>query len=142
MRELDISLNEIGPVGFQALCEILPSTKIHTLTCSKNFLGDDVFQLFSSVLPDTRLRKFDFSSCRLNDQGLLYLTTALQLNKSVQKVILKDNFFSESIETTILDALNKNTNLTELNFHGNRFSHSCLARLRKITQRNIKMIEE
>lgn len=47
MRELDISLNEIGPLGFTALCDVLPSTRIQTLVCNKNFLGDDVFAQFS-----------------------------------------------------------------------------------------------
>ena len=42
----------------------------------------------------------------------------------------------------MLEALNKNTNLVELNFSGNRFSHSCLSKLKKITTRNIRMIEE
>lgn len=42
----------------------------------------------------------------------------------------------------MLESLNKNTNLVELNFAGNRFSHSCLAKLKKITTRNIRMIEE
>jgi len=42
----------------------------------------------------------------------------------------------------LLEALNKNTNLVELNLAGNRFSHSCLAKLKKITQRNVRMIEE
>lgn len=55
---------------------------------------------------------------------------------------LTDNFFSEQIETLMLESLNKNTNLVELNFAGNRFSHSCLAKLKKITTRNIRMIEE
>lgn len=55
---------------------------------------------------------------------------------------LSDNFFSEQIETLLLESLNKNTNLVELNFQGNRFSHSCLAKLKKITTRNIRMIEE
>ena len=35
---LDISLNEIGPAGFQALCEVLPDTNISNLICNKNFL--------------------------------------------------------------------------------------------------------
>jgi hypothetical protein len=41
-----------------------------------------------------------------------------------------------------LEALNKNTSLIELNFAGNRLSHSCLAKLKKITTRNVRMIEE
>lgn len=94
------------------------------------------------MLGQTKLRKFDFSSCRLNDQGLVHLVEALQSNKLISKVKLADNFFSESIETFVEDTLNKNTNLVELNFSGNRFSHACLAKLRKITKRNLKMIEE
>ena len=42
----------------------------------------------------------------------------------------------------MLESLNKNTSLVELNFSGNRFSHSCLAKVRKIAQRNVKMFEE
>ncbi len=55
---------------------------------------------------------------------------------------LQDNFFSESVEAILLETLNKNTTLTEIGIAGNRFSHSCLAKVKKITQRNIKMIEE
>ena len=60
----------------------------------------------------------------------------------MSQVKLSDNFFSEQIEGLMLEALNKNTNLVELNFSGNRFSHSCLSKLKKITTRNIRMIEE
>ena len=28
MTYLDISLNEVGPLGFQALCEVLPDTNV------------------------------------------------------------------------------------------------------------------
>lgn len=51
LRELDISLNEIGPQGFQSLCGILPSTKIQVLICNKNFLGDDILSQFASIIP-------------------------------------------------------------------------------------------
>jgi Ran GTPase-activating protein (RanGAP) involved in mRNA processing and transport len=95
LKELDISLNEIGPHGFQALCEVLPQTKITTLVCNKNFLGDEILAHFAQILPQTRLKKFDFSSCRLNDQGLLHLIEALQSDKQISAVKLSDNFFSE-----------------------------------------------
>ena len=42
----------------------------------------------------------------------------------------------------MLESLNKNTALTEVNFAGNRFSHSCLTKLKKITVRNSRMLEE
>jgi Ran GTPase-activating protein (RanGAP) involved in mRNA processing and transport len=70
------------------------------------------------------------------------LIEALQNDKQINQVKLSDNFFSEQIEAIMLEALNKNTNLVELNFSGNRFSHSCLAKIKKITTRNIRMIEE
>jgi len=127
---LDISLNEIGPVGFQALCEALPDTNVATLVCNKNFLGDDVIAYFANILTDSsaggRLRKFDFSSCRLNDAGLIYLINALQNNKKVNSIKLTDNFFSENVEAILLETLNKNISLTEIALAGNRFSHACL----------------
>jgi Ran GTPase-activating protein (RanGAP) involved in mRNA processing and transport len=146
LQNLDISLNEIGPAGFQALCEVLPNTNISNLICNKNFLGDDVMAYFSNILADpsssSRLKKFDFSACRLNDVGLIYLINALQNNKVVFSIKLNDNFFSENVEAILLETLNKNTTLTEIAMTGNRFSHSCLQKIKKITQRNIKMIEE
>jgi len=42
----------------------------------------------------------------------------------------------------ILESLNKNTALVDIDLKGNRFSHSCLSKIKKITQRNIKTIEE
>jgi Ran GTPase-activating protein (RanGAP) involved in mRNA processing and transport len=79
------------------------------------------------------LKKFDFSSCRLNDSGLVYLINALQANTRISQIRLADNFFSESIEAMILESLNKNTALEEIELKGNRFSHSCLAKIKRIT---------
>lgn len=146
LTHLDISLNEIGPAGFQSLCEVLPFTNISVLICNKNFLGDDVMAYFANIVADPTssqsLKKFDFSACRLNDAGLIYLINALQNNKNISSIKLNDNFFSENVEAILLETLNKNTTLTEIGLSGNRFSHGCLQKLRKITQRNIKMIEE
>lgn len=50
LTELDVSLNEIGEQGFQALCEALPHTNLLTLVCCKNLLGDDILELFAAVL--------------------------------------------------------------------------------------------
>jgi len=92
--------------------------------------------------PASKLKKFDFSSCRLNDAGLLYVINALQNNKLISHIKLADNFFSESIEAIMLEILNKNTTLIDACLTGNRFSHSCLSKIKKVTSRNIKMIEE
>ena len=84
-------MNEIGPDGFRALCEVLPSTGLQTLVCNKNFLGDPVLELFAGILateddngtPALKLKKFDFSTCRLNDSGLIFLIKALENNKTI-----------------------------------------------------------
>ena len=124
--------------------------------CNKNFLGDEVLAYFANIISEvsaqptsptaaqnqTKLRKFDFSSCRLNDAGLIYLINALQANKNINNVKLTDNFFSENVEAILLETLNKNTTLIDIALNGNRFSHSCLTKIKKITQRNMKIIEE
>ena len=58
-----------------------------------------------------QLQKFDFSGCRLNDAGLLFLINALHNNKSVFSIRLADNFFSENVEAVLLETLNKNSTL-------------------------------
>jgi len=147
LKELDVSLNEIGPTGFQVLCDVLPETNLQTLVCNKNFLRDEILEVFAHVISGdgngaTKLKKFDFSSCRLNDAGLIFIINALGCNKRISQIRLCDNFFSEQIEAIMLETLNKNTTLTEIGLQGNRFSHSCLAKIKKIATRNVKMIEE
>ena len=87
---------------------------------------------FSNMVADPsnpgKLRRFDLSSCRLNDTGLLYLINALQSNKNISHVRLTDNFFSESIEALLLETINKNTSLVDIALQGNRLSHSCLSK--------------
>jgi len=90
------------------------------LICNKNFLGDEILSFFAQVISGengtgaTSLKKFDFSSCRLNDSGLVYLINALQMNKTISHIKLADNFFSESVEAMMLETLNKNTSLMDI----------------------------
>ena len=90
----------------------------------------------------TKLKRFDFSSCRLNDTGLMFIIGAVERNKHVSSIRLCDNFFSEQIEGFLIENLTKNTTLTEIGMQGNRFSSSCLTKVKKIAMRNVKMIEE
>ena len=98
--------------------------------CNKNFLADDVIAYFANILADdstsNKIKKFDFSSCRMNDEGLIYLINALQNNKKVTSIKLTDNFFSENVEAILLETLNKNVSLIEIALQGNRFSHAGL----------------
>jgi hypothetical protein len=66
---------------------------------------------------------------------------SLQNNKKVSSFKLTDNFFSENVEAILLETLNKNVSLIEICLQGNRFSHAGLQKVKKITQRNMKMIE-
>lgn len=67
-------------------------------------LGDEILELFAQIIEGedgqggTQLRSFDLSSCRLNDQGIIFLINALSNNKLVNRIKLADNFFSEQIE--------------------------------------------
>lgn len=75
-------------------------TNLQTLVCNKNFLGDPIMEFFASIIRgdghmETKLKRFDFSSCRLNDAGLINLINALEHNKRVCQIKLADNFFSE-----------------------------------------------
>ena len=145
LTHLDVSLNEIGPTGFQELCEVLSETKITSLICHKNFLGDDVIAYFANIVAEGssgELKNFDFSSCRLNDSGLIFIINSLNNNKTIDSVKLNDNFFSEKVESVLLESLNKNISLTDISLSGNRLSHSCLEKLKKILLRNLKLIEE
>lgn len=98
--------------------------------------------MFCQVLPSTSLKKFDLSSCRFNDPGLLKLIDFLPQDKTLSSIKLADNFFSEQVEPMLLDALTKNTHLTDVHFQGNRFSHSLLQKLKRLAVRNTKQIEE
>ena len=75
---------------------------------------------FANIIADSnsncQLNKIDFSSCRLNDAGLIYLINAFQNNKKINQIRLTDNYFSENIEAVLLETLNKNISLTELTF--------------------------
>jgi len=70
------------------------------------------------------------------------LIDILSSDKQIQQVRLENNYFSEQIESFILESLSKNQALTECSFTGNRFSHSFLQKLQKLTARNLRLNEE
>ena len=93
--------------------------------------------LFANLIADPnscgRLQKFDFSGCRLNDTGLLYLIKGLEDNNRILSIKLTENFFSQNIEGIVLETLNKNVNLIEIGLTGNRFNHTCVQKVKQIT---------
>ena len=53
-----------------------------------------------------------------------------------------ENFLSENIEALLLEVLNKNTSIVEMGLAGNRLSHSCVSKVKKVVTRNVRIIEE
>ena len=115
---LDISLNEIGPIGFTALCEGILDTKLKTFVCNQNHLGDEVMTCFAFMIEQLnykgRLEKVDLSKNKINDAGLLIMIESLKISKKLRSIRLNENYFSEKIEATFLEQINKNISLTEI----------------------------
>ncbi len=82
------------------------------------------------------LTSFDFSSCKIYDQGLIYILHSLTNNEKITWISLKDNFFSHELEFVILNFLETNATLTHIDLTRNRFSFQCLQKVNKIIKRN------
>jgi chromosome segregation ATPase len=87
----------------------------------------------------SNLTAFDFSSCKIYDQGLIYLLNELTKNEKITWVNLRENFFSHEIDFVILNFLEKNTKITHFDLKKNRFSFQCLQKVDKIIKRNKKI---
>ena len=137
---LDLSSNSIVYQSFIYLCDCLNTNKIKIFRCRNNLLGDDSMKYFADVILNNNsksfLHSFDFSSCKIYDQGLIYLLNGLVHNTKISWIDLKDNYFSHEIDFVILDFLEKNTNLTHIDLTKNRFSFQCLQKVNKIIARN------
>ena len=72
LEELDISLNEITPVGISYLAEVLPVSGIRSLNLSKNLLGDESLIIIADKAEDAgemKLSKLEINSSRIADAG-------------------------------------------------------------------------
>ena len=113
LKILDLGSNSITFESFKDLCDSLNNNKIKILRCKNNLLGDESAKYFAeSILSNEStscLVSFDFSSCKIYDQGLIYLLNGF---------------------------LEKNTHLTHIDLIKNRFSFQCLQKVNKIIKRN------
>ena len=139
LEELDISLNEVTPVGSAYIAEVIPRTGLKYFNISKNFLGDEAFQLYADKIAEfgdvSRLSKLDFSSCRIGDEGILYFLKTLSEYNNLSSLRIADNFISEKIEKVLIEIIELNKNLLEFKVEGNRISLSCLSRYFEIFSR-------
>ena len=140
---LDIGSNSINYESFKEICDALNSNKIRCLKCKNNLLGDESMKYFADTIlsqeTTSNLTAFDFSSCKIYDQGLIYLLNELTKNEKITWVNLRENFFSHEIDFVILNFLEKNTKVTHFDLKKNRFSFQCLQKVDKIIKRNKKI---
>lgn len=146
LLDLNLALNEIGPVGASEIAHVLPYTSLKKLNLRKNFLGDEASAVFSEVLSNgegqCKLQHLDMSSCRIGDEGIIQFFAAIISNKFLKGVDFRDNFVSESAEIALLEYLEANNCLQKVQLAGNRLSHSCLKKIKKICERNRKEFED
>ena len=140
LKILDLGSNSITFESFKDLCDSLNNNKIKILRCKNNLLGDESAKYFAESILNKEstsyLISFDFSSCKIYDQGLIYLLNSLTTNEKINWINLKDNYFSHEIDFVILNFLEKNTHLTHIDLTKNRFSFQCLQKVNKIIKRN------
>ena len=146
LLELNLALNEIGPIGASGIANVLQYTSLKKLNLRKNFLGDEASGVFSDVLSNVegqcKLQSLDMSSCRIGDPGIVQFFAAITGNKYLTSVDFRDNFVSERAEATLLEYLEANIHLQRVQLAGNRLSHSCLKKIKKICERNRKESED
>ena len=140
LKILDIGENNISFSSFKDLCDALTHSKIKIIRCKDNSLGDECAKYFSEKIlckeTNSVINSFDFSSCKIYDQGLIYILNGLINNDKISWINLSDNFFSHEIDFVILNFLEKNSFLTYLDLTKNRFSFQCLQKVNKIIKRN------
>ena len=140
LKILDLGSNSITFESFKDLCDSLNNNKIKILRCKNNLLGDESVKYFAETIlskeSTSYLVSFDFSSCKIYDQGLIYLLNSLTTNEKINWINLRDNYFSHEIDFVILNFLEKNTHLTHIDLMKNRFSFQCLQKVNKIIKRN------
>ena len=140
LKILDLGSNSITFESFKDLCDSLNNNKIRTLRLRNNLLKDEGAKYFSENIlnkeSNSCLTNFDFSACKIYDQGLIYLLNGLINNERINWINLRDNYFSHEIDFVIMKFLEKNTYLTHIDLTKNRFSFQCLQKVNKIIKRN------
>jgi len=140
LKILDLGSNSITYESFIDLCNSLNNNKIKTLRLRNNLLKDEGAKYFAENIltkgSKSCLTNFDFSACKIYDQGLIYLLNGLMDNEKINWINLRDNYFSHEIDFVILKFLEKNTYLTHIDLTKNRFSFQCLQKVNKIIKRN------
>ncbi|CEM25286.1 unnamed protein product [Vitrella brassicaformis CCMP3155] len=141
-----LDLSDLAITDRSTLCTLaaaLPHSALTTLKLNRNAIADAGCREIAMALDlsqhlGTPLRVLEMSSCRLTEVGVLHLLVCVQDNPTFRVLRLADNFLSANCEAELLEAVNQNEHLQELRLTGCRISHSCLGRIAKVCQRNVR----
>jgi hypothetical protein len=146
LETLDLSINQIEYKSFVNLCESLNTNNIRNIIMNNNNLGDDSMKYFANTIlvnySKSNVIYFDFSSCKIYDQGLVYLLNELQSNTIIRRVKLRDNYISHEIDYVVLEFIEKNFHLLSLDLTKNRLSNLCQSTVSRLIERNNKIENE
>ena len=143
LRELDLSLNEAGPEGGNALAEALlvPSKNLCKLNLSSNYLGPTAFARLADALAAQRhLEELDLSFNQAGPEGGNALAAAfLMSSENLRKLKLSGNGFGLAATSRLADALAAQKHLEELylSCNCNKEGQSGIAALAKVLSANI-----
>lgn len=145
LESLDVSSNSVSFEGFIPLCNSILTNNIKIFKCRNNLLGDECMKYFANTVLDIekdshkiKLQKFDFSSSKIYDQGLIYIMSKLKNNTTIISVKLKDNYFTHEVDSLLLEFLEPNKSIINLDLDKNRLSLLCLKKIKDLINRNRK----
>ncbi len=94
ISELDLTCNQVGPLGAQAIAEVLtlPNTSLKLLFLGENQLGDDGMETISMALKEnTSVTYLDLQTNNISFIGAEALDETFRLNRTLTHVILDGN---------------------------------------------------
>ena len=139
LQKLDLSYNEFRFHGVSAIAGVLRSnTTLQTLDLSYNMIGDDGMQAISSVLAhhNKSLQRIILRDNGFRDIGAKAIANVIQHNTSLKTVALGANMVSGDGAVAIMTALQHNTSLRTLDLRDNMIADDDVKLLAVSLQRN------
>ena len=122
METLDLSCNDVGPVGAAALASALDGMPgLRSLDLSHNGIGAEGAEVLSATLRDMRhLESLRLAGNAVGDSGAAALASAFECMSSLRSVVLSANAIGDDGGVRIARALIRSTDLRLLDLGGNR----------------------
>lgn len=141
LRELDISENSISELeAAMHVAKIIAKTNLQTLRLNRNPLGDAGVCELADALgsePCPALRSLELGSCRVGNLGATVLLRSSRENEVLLALKLSDNFLDDSLDITMVEALQ---HIQHLQLESSRLSHRNLSRVAAVCARNKHLV--